>query len=71
MASADLSYKSILCLFLFLGSSADDETYSEGCRMESSPHNHAVCRQSYVMEQFDACSRHKDESVFGRDCMTV
>ena len=35
--------------------------------MESSPHNHAVCRQSYVMEQFDAGTRHEYEGVFGRD----
>ena len=58
MASADLLYKSILCLFLFLRPSADDEAYSEGGCMEAAPHYHTMCRQSYVMEQFDACSRH-------------
>lgn len=54
-----------MCLFLFLGSSADYEAYGEGRRVEATPHNHTVCSQSYVMEQFDACSRHKDEGIFG------
>lgn len=58
-------YESKMYLFLFLGSSADYEAYGEGRRVEAVPHNHAVCRQSYVMEQFDACSRHKDEGIFG------
>ena len=26
---------------------------------------------TYVVEQFDAGARHKDEGIFGLDCMTV
>ena len=54
-----------MCLFLFLGSSADYEAYGEGRRVEAAPHNHTVRRQTYVVEQFDAGARHKDEGIFG------
>ena len=55
----------------FLGPSADYEAYGDGRRVEAAPHNHAVRRQAYVMEQFDAGARHEYEGVFGRDCLTA
>lgn len=58
-------------LFLFLRPSADYEAYGDGRRVEAAPHNHAVRRQAYVMEQFDAGARYEYEGVFGRDCLTV